>query len=440
MVDSKPTRRPRVRRFMEGWLREQLGKRRSQREEWGDSDKPGLRARFGKSGSITWVFYRQAGGKQSLTVLGRYPELGLAAAREQLEDERSRARTGLSGLDQVTDYREMTVAGLVAKFVASLAGHRKHPRAAEKELDRYVLQRPRGFKNLRVRDVAKRAWHHVVEDIAADGHATQAARTHKLLGQMFNFAVQFGILEASPFQGLRPRSLGAVEAPPRQRVLSPDELHDLLVALAAPCPKDARVGRLGIQLLLLTGKRTGELLRAEWDHVDLEKCRWTIPAANRKANLNAAIGDEVVPLSPAAVGAFEKLREITGKGPDPIPAEWKAWVFRTPHSSSTGRLGDTALSRTVRELIKGKKIGTPHWTPHDLRRTARSYWSEKLGVPWDLAERLLGHALPKVARTYDTGTYLSQRREALEKWATYLERLASGNEAKVVSLPVGASR
>ena len=142
MVDSKPTRRPRVRRFTEVWLREQLGKRRDQREEWGDSDKPGLRARFGKSGSITWVFYRQAGGKQSLTVVGRYPDMGLRAARERLEDERSRARLGLSGLDEVADYREMTVAGLVSKFVASLAGHRKHPRAAEKELDRYVLQRP----------------------------------------------------------------------------------------------------------------------------------------------------------------------------------------------------------------------------------------------------------------------------------------------------------
>ena len=54
---------------------------------------------------------------------------------------------------------------------------------------------------------------------------------------MFNFAVQLGILEASPFQGLRPRALGAVEAPPRQRVLSPDELRDLLVALGHPAPR-----------------------------------------------------------------------------------------------------------------------------------------------------------------------------------------------------------
>ena len=55
-------------------------------------------------------------------------------------------------------------------------------------------------------------------------------------------------------------------------------------------------------------------------------------------------------------------------------------------------------------------------------------------MPWDLAERLLGHSLPKVARTYDTGTYLDQRREALEKWAAYLRVLEQGG-GKVTFLP-----
>jgi hypothetical protein len=70
-------------------------------------------------------------------------------------------------------------------------------------------------------------------------------------------------------------------------------------------------------------------------------------------------------------------------------------------------------------------------------RTARSYWSEKIGIPWDLCERLLGHALPTVARTYDTGSYLEHRRDALEKWAAHLERIA-GAGTKVLALPAGS--
>lgn len=425
MDGTKSTRRARVRRLTETWLRSQLGKQRPAREEWGDTDKPGLRVRFGKSGTVTWVHYRSIAGKSELVVLGRFPDLGLVAARERLDEERSRARQGLAGVAHAEPYDAMTVGGLVAKFTASLHGHRKHPERAERELKRFVLERAHGFRHLKVRDVARPAWHAIVEEIAAAGHATQAAKIHRLLGQMFSFALQLGVLEVSPFQGLRARALGAVEPPPRQRVLAVDELEALLEVLTGPCAPDAKVGRLALLLLLLTGKRTGELLRARWADVDLEERVWTIPEANRKAVMHAAIGDELVPLSPEAAGAFEQLRALAGEvGADKEGAA--AWVFRSPHSSKAGRLCDTALARAVRELLKGEKLTMPAWTPHDLRRTARSYWSEKLGVPWDLAERLLGHALPKVARTYDTGVYLEQRRAALEKWAAYLAQLQAG--------------
>jgi hypothetical protein len=291
MVEAKSTRRPRVRRFTEAWLREQLGRQRAAREEWGDSDKPGLRARFGKSGTISWVHYRQSGGRQEVLVLGRYPDLGLGAARRRLDDERSRARLGLLGVDTPASYDEMTVEQLVTRFVASLRGHRKHPRRAELELERKVLERGHGFRRLPVRQVARPAWHAIVEEIAAAGHPTQAAKTHRLLGQMFRFAVELKVVEASPFEGLRARTLGASEPPPRQRVLSPEELQQLLAALGAPCARDAKTGRLALLLLLLTGKRTGELLRARWEHVDLEGALWTIPEADRKATMHAAIGD-----------------------------------------------------------------------------------------------------------------------------------------------------
>lgn len=336
---------------------------------------------------------------------------------------------GLTGLKVLADYADMTVEQLVTKFGASLHAHRKTARRAEQTLKRHVLDRRHGFKNLRARDVARPAWHAVVEEIAAAGHPTEASQLHRLLGQMFNFGLQLGVLEVSPFQGLRARTLGAVEPPPRQRALAVDELQQLLRVLATPCKSDARTGRAGLRLLLLTGKRTGELVRARWERVDLEAKVWTIPEADRKAPMNVAIGDELVPLAPAAVAAFEQLKALAGDSP---------WVFRSPHSAKTGHLGETALSRTIRDLRGAKLISGPRWTPHDLRRTARSYWSEKLGVPWDLAERLLGHALPKIARTYDTGVYLEQRRAALEKWAAYLEQLEHG-EGKVAFLPASGS-
>jgi hypothetical protein len=58
-------------------------------------------------------------------------------------------------------------------------------------------------------------------------------------------------------------------------------------------------------------------------------------------------------------------------------------------------------------------------------------------VDFHIAERCLNHSLGRIAQTYDRGDYLQQRREALEKWAAYLERLVS-EEKKVAFLPTKA--
>jgi integrase len=227
------------------------------------------------------------------------------------------------------------------------------------------------------------------------------------------------------------RTLGAVPSVPRQRTLSLEELQALLTVLDAPCQKDAKVGRLALRVLLLTGKRCGETLRARWDELDLKDGTWRIPGANRKATKQAALGDEIVPLSPPAVVAFKALLELR-RGESP-------WAFGSPHSAARGRLADTAPSRIVKELFKARTLKGEEWTPHDLRRTARSYWSSKLKVPWHVSELLLGHALPKVARTYDVGDYLDERRDALNRWAVYLDQVQAG-DGKVMVLPVGGVR
>jgi integrase len=276
--------------------------------------------------------------------------------------------------------------------------------------------------------VAWQAWRAIVEEIVAAGHLTQAGHVFRLLSQMFNFRMELGALQVSPFQGLRARTLGAIPAPPRQRTLDVEELRAVLEMLDAPCPADARPGRIALKILLLTGKRTGELLRARWPEVDFEAATWRIPETNRKGKMHAAIGDEVVPLSPATKAAFKELQEL---------ARDSEWVVASPHrkASSHGHMRETALNKIVYWLLKKGRLNMPRWTPHDMRRTARSYWSEKLGIPWDLCERLLGHALPTVARTYDTGSYLEQRRDALEKWAAYLERIAGAGATVVAYRP-----
>ena len=66
----------------------------------------------------------------------------------------------------------------------------------------------------------------------------------------------------------------------------------------------------------------------------------------------------------------------------------------------------------------------PHWTLHDLRRTARSLMS-RAGVRPDIAERVLGHAIAGVAGVYDRHSYADEKRAALEKLAGLVERIVN---------------
>jgi integrase len=74
---------------------------------------------------------------------------------------------------------------------------------------------------------------------------------------------------------------------------------------------------------------------------------------------------------------------------------------------------------------KGAKVEPiPNWAIHDLRRTAKTLMA-RAGVRPDISERVLGHVIAGVEGTYDRHSYADEKREALEKLATMIERILS---------------
>jgi integrase len=79
----------------------------------------------------------------------------------------------------------------------------------------------------------------------------------------------------------------------------------------------------------------------------------------------------------------------------------------------------------------------PSWVLHDLRRTARSLMS-RASVSSDIAERVLGHVIPGVRGVYDRYAYVDEKRDALERLASVVERILNPPDGNVVELrPVG---
>jgi integrase len=69
---------------------------------------------------------------------------------------------------------------------------------------------------------------------------------------------------------------------------------------------------------------------------------------------------------------------------------------------------------------------------HDLRRTLRTGLAE-LGVNFEVAERVLNHAMPGLQAVYNRHNYLAEKRAALTLWAEHVLTLAEKREATIVA-------
>lgn len=204
----------------------------------------------------------------------------------------------------------------------------------------------------------------------------------------------------------------------RSRILSDDEIREVWATLNAP-EMSKTFARI-VATLLLTAQRRNEVGLMRFDEIDGET--WIIPAERYKTGTATA-----VPLTAEA-------RNWIGKG--------REFVF----SSTEGKTpfnGYSKAKRTLEGLIneRRKKTGAkpmPHWTLHDLRRTARSLMA-RAGVPSDVAERVLGHVIPGVRGVYDRHSYADEKRNALERLAALIERILNPLPADIVPL-ISANR
>lgn len=76
-------------------------------------------------------------------------------------------------------------------------------------------------------------------------------------------------------------------------------------------------------------------------------------------------------------------------------------------------LSPKALSRAIYRIQE--RIGIPHWTAHDLRRSFCTQLGETLRINPVVIEKCLGHKMPKIMATYNRNEMLVPRKEALTK-------------------------
>ena len=385
-----------------------------------------VRDKVDGSASRTWVHRIKNRGGDTYLPVGHFPETPLAEARTIVQGQRELLTKGIDPRSAAPRRRraralpgEPPTAPSGSKHSVEFLAHefmerhvkpnREEPAYVQAVLDRDVLNADawlgRDARTIKPREVIE-----LLDKIVARGSPVMANRTAAIIGQMFLYGVHRAIVESSPVQLLY--DPGGKEEP-RSRCLTDDELKALLAN-----PKDAtRFDRLAhvIVILLLTGQRRGELALARWIDIDFDAKTWRIPDAHAKGKKGQRKG-HTVPLSDWAVREFEALQRL---------AKHARYVL--PNDAADGPIDPKLLTRGVaRCQERMQKLGIAEFTLHDLRRTARTGLA-RLKVAPHIAERVLNHAQEKIPGTYDTHDYLEEKRDALNKWATYLAELPLAN-------------
>lgn len=251
------------------------------------------------------------------------------------------------------------------------------------------------------RDILER----VVRKLEARSAIDTAHRVKQLCGQVFRFAVVSGLAERDVTADLS-EALASKATKHFAAITEPKRVGDLMRSIHAYSGHPTTVAALKLSPLLFV--RPGELRTAEWAEIDLDAAEWRIAGPKMKMKV-----DHVVPLATQAVEILRDLHPITGHG---------RFVFPSI------RTGERPMSEnTINAALRGMGYSAEVHTAHGFRATARTIMDEVLGERVDFIEHQLSHMVRDTnGRAYNRTAHLPARREMMQRWADYLDKLRIG--------------
>jgi integrase len=382
-------------------------------------DGGGMYLEVAPSGGKWWRHKFRYGGKEKLLSLGIYPQISLSEARKRRQAARELLAKGIdpsavrkaekaAPANLIADSFEVVAREFLAVKIEEWSGPHSTRWLQRLEHDVFPWLGAQSLASITAPMLLQ-----VLRRVEARGVRETVHSIQQSCGQVFRYGVSTGRCERNPATDLR-GALRPVLVKHMAAVTEPKELGDLLRAIDEY--QGSPVTRAALQISALVFQRPGNIRAMKWTDVELEGEApiWTIPAAEMK---RARYGKEngrphLVPLAQQAVAILEDLHPLTGHG---------KYVFPSLHGE-----GRCMSENTVNVALRRLGVDKDTHTAHGFRSSARTLIVEKLGVPPEVIESQLAHAKPGLGNTYDRAEFVEQRRQMMDAWANYLDKLRKG--------------
>lgn len=376
-----------------------------ERGSWAVGD--GAYLQLSAFGTASWLFRYFRDGKARTMGLGPVKIVSLAEARDKAREARRLLLDGIDPVDtkdakrrqaSLDAARAVTFKDCAERYIkAHSAGWRnpKHKAQWTATLETYAYP---GFGDLAVADVDTGLVLNALEPIWATKPET-ASRVRGRIEAVLDWAKARGYRDGenpARWRGHLDKLL-----PARRKVQKVEHHAALPYAELSAFMDDLRqregMAARALEFAILTAGRTGEVIGARWDELDVEAKLWTVPADRMKGRRAHR-----VPLSDRAI-------EILADVPREAGSEF---VF--PGGREKRPLSNMALLATLRRMNRDDL------TAHGFRSTFRDWAAETTGYPGDLVEMALAHVVSsKTEAAYRRGDMFDKRHRLMADWATY---------------------
>ena len=381
-----------------------------------DKSRYGFMARALKS-HTNFIYRHSWNGKQVELVLGRYPEMSLADARElwsKLRAVRLDGRNPTDALTRQVSGKALTWGELTDKYIDLASENKRSWHQDRQLLDRSI---PSSWASRAVISITSRDIGDLLDAKRDTPRDREKLRT--LLNAIFNLAMARGkrmkswlasesavvepliLLPANPVEGTN-----LPERKPETFVPEEKHVRALLENLACISHPDTRNA---ILLQLYTNCRIGEIARLEFEEIDLENQTWSLPPNKSKNGRHHKIA-----LSKQAINIIKEQAKTHGE---------EGLLFRSPNSKP---LRNSTVSTAM--LKNRNQLGIPvGYSTHANRHIGQTILA-KLGCPGEVRDRISNHALPSTMNAlYNHHQFDEETRYWTKKLSAYIEALAKGN-------------
>jgi len=362
----------------------------------------GFGIRVNPTGKKSWHMIYTFEGSRKWLCLGNYPDTSLSKAREKFRDMKETLAEGKNPGEETRAKKKerrdsWTINLLCDEFLEKYCQVNKRPRSAKEDKLNLARDVRKAWGKKKARDIRRSDVISLLDEILGRGTGVQANRTLATVRKMFAWALEREVVELNPASGISK----PFKETPKDRHLSDDEIKTLWDALNSH--KDVPLPVLNtLKIMLLTGNRGGELLKAKSTQLD---DNWLeIPREDAKNN------------QPYRIYLSDFAKKI-------IETNGSEYLIDRKGIST---LEVYTLSAWVR---RKNYFGLPPWSPHDLRRTCTTKLAE-MGVQPHIIDRATNHKIQGViAKVYDQYLYSVEIKKALTEWSNKLCRIISSDQA-----------